>query len=105
MAVSRKNEATPSNLTESASEAGKAAAQAATPKADSIDTDRKPQAGKVVTLRIDPVELENLKRTFGSYGVPLATGIKLAAHHVMNELKAKRLDLTKAGLQPGERSR
>jgi hypothetical protein len=105
MAVSRKNEATPSNLTESASEAGKAAARAATPKADNIDIDRKPQAGKVVTLRIDPVELENLRRTFGSFGVPLAGGIKMASHYVMKELKAGRLDMSKAGLQPGERSR
>ena len=101
MAVSKKT----GNTERSAQEAGEAAAKAATPKAEPIDSNRKPQAGKVVTLRIDPVELENLRRTFGSYGVPLAGGIKLAAHYVMGELKAGRLDMSKAGLQPGERGR
>jgi len=98
--VSRKG-----NEEQSAMEAGQKAAASATPKIDSLDTDRKPQAGKVVTLRIDPVELENLRRTFGSFGVPLAGGIKMAAHYVMNELKARRLDMSKAGLQMGERAR
>ena len=98
--VSRKG-----NMEQSAGEAAKAAAKAATPKTDTLDTDRKPQAGQVVTLRIDPVELDELRRTFGSYGVPLATGIKSAARYVMKELKAKRLDISKAGLFPGERSR
>jgi hypothetical protein len=102
--VSRKSN-TEGNLTQSAREAGRAAANAATPRGEPLDTERKPQAGKVVTLRIDPVELENLRRTFGSYGVPLAGGMKLSAHYVMNELKAGRLDMSKAGLQPGERSR
>jgi hypothetical protein len=96
---------TQGNALDSAEAAGMAAAQAATPKSEPLDTERKPQAGKVVTLRIDPVELENLRRTFGSYGVTLAGGIKLAAHYVMRELKAGRLDLSKAGLQPGERGR
>ena len=100
--VSKKTE--PGNTLESARAAGMAAASAATPK-ENLDTERKPQAGKIVTLRIDPIELENLRRTFGSYGVTLAGGIKLASHFVMNELKAGRLDMSKAGLQPGERSR
>lgn len=98
--VSRKG-----NAENSAREAGQKAAAAATPKTDALDTGRKPQAGQVVTLRIDPVELDDLRRTFGSYGVPLATGIKSAARYVMKELKAKRLDISKAGLFPGERSR
>ena len=98
--VSRKG-----NAEQSAREAGERAAASATPKADTLDNGRKPQAGKVVTLRIDPVELETLRRTFGSFGVPLAGGIKMAAHYVMNELKARRLDMSKAGLQPGERAR
>jgi len=93
------------NALESARAAGKAAAGAATPRTEQTDTERKPQAGKIVTLRIDPIELDTLRRTFGSYGVTLAGGIKLAAHFVMNELKAGRLDMTKAGLQPGERGR
>jgi hypothetical protein len=101
--VSRKTET--GNTEQSAREAGLKAAAAATPRAEPIDTGRKPQAGKVVTLRVDPVELESLRRTFGSYGVPLAGGMKLAAHYVMNELKAGRLDMSKAGLQPGERGR
>ena len=102
--VSKKTKNEPGNALESARAAGRAAASAATPRAEH-DTDRKPQAGKIVTLRIDPIELENLRRCFGSYGVTLAGGIKLAAHFVMNELKAGRLDMSKAGLQPGERSR
>jgi hypothetical protein len=93
------------NAVQSARTAALAARTAATPRAEPVDTERKPQAGKVVTLRIDPVELENLRRTFGSYGVPLAGGVKMAAHYVMNELKAGRLDMSKAGLQPGERGR
>jgi len=100
--VSKKTEK--GNTLESARAAGRAAANAATPR-ENTDTERKPQAGKIVTLRIDPIELENLRRTFGSYGVTLAGGIKMAAHFIMNELKAGRLDMSKAGLQPGERSR
>ena len=98
--VSRKG-----NAEQSAMEAAQKAAAAATPKADSLNADRKPQAGKIVTIRIDPVELESLRRTFGSFGVPLAGGMKMAAHYVMTELKARRLDMSKAGLQPGERAR
>ena len=98
--VSRKG-----NTEQSAQEAAQKAAASATPKTDNLDADRKPQAGKVVTIRIDPVELEALRRTFGSFGVPLAGGIKMAAHYVMKELKAGRLDMSKAGLQPGERNR
>jgi hypothetical protein len=105
MMVSRKAKTEPGNLERSAREAAKAAANAATPLTKPMDTDRKPQAGKIVTIRIDPIELENLRRTFGSYGVPLAGGMKMAAHFVMNELKAGRLDMSKAGLQPGERGR
>jgi hypothetical protein len=101
--VSRKTEA--GNVERSAREAAKKAAAVATPRTEPIDSERKAQAGKIVTLRIDPVELENLRRTFGSYGVSLAGGVKMAAHYVMNELKAGRLDMTKAGLQPGERKR
>ena len=93
------------NTEQSAREAAQAAAASATPKVDSLDNGRKPQAGKVVTLRIDPVELENLRRTFGSFGVTLAGGIKMSAYYVMKELKAGRLDMSKAGLQPGERNR
>lgn len=88
-----------------AREAEQKAAASATPRAAPVDTERKPQAGKIVTLRIDPVELENLRRAFGGYGVTLAGGVKMAAHYVMNELKAGRLDMSKAGLQPGERGR
>jgi hypothetical protein len=101
--VSRKAEI--GNAEQSAREAAKKAAGSATPRGEPLDAERKPQAGKIVTLRIDPVELENLRRTFGSYGVPLAGGVKMSAHYVMNELKAGRLDMSKAGLQPGERSR
>jgi hypothetical protein len=93
------------NALESAREAARAAAHAATPREEAPAVERKPQAGKVVTLRIDPIELEELRRTFGSYGVTLAGGMKVSAHYVMRELKAGRLDLSKAGLQPGERGR
>jgi hypothetical protein len=102
--VSRKSK-TEGNAEQSAREAAQKAAATATPRAEPVDTGRKPQAGKIVTLRIDPVELEALRRTFGSYGVTLAGGVKLSAHYVMNELKAGRLDMSKAGLQPGERGR
>jgi hypothetical protein len=102
--VSRKSK-NEGNTEQSAREAAQKAAASATPRTEPMDTGRKPQAGKIVTLRIDPVELENLRRTFGSFGVPLAGGVKLAAHYVMNELKAGRLDMSKAGLLPGERGR
>jgi hypothetical protein len=102
--VSRKSK-TEGNTEQSAREAALKAAASATPRSTPMDAERKPQAGKIVTLRIDPVELENLRKTFGSYGVTLAGGVKMAAHYVMNELKARRLDMSKAGLQPGERSR
>jgi hypothetical protein len=102
--VSRKS-TNEGNTEQSAREAAQKAAASATPRASPVDSERKPQAGKIVTLRIDPIELENIRRTFGSYGVTLAGGIKLAAHYVMNELKAGRLDMSKAGLQPGERGR
>jgi len=98
--VSRKG-----NAEESAREAAGKAAASATPKVDSLDTERRPQAGKAVTIKIDPVELENLRRTFGSFGVTLSGGLKLSAHYVANELKARRLDMSKAGLMPGERAR
>jgi hypothetical protein len=102
--VSRKtNPEEPGNALESAREAARAAGQFSTPREEPAEIGRKPQAGKVVTVRIDPVELEDLRRTFGRYGATLAGGIKLSAHYVMRELKAGRLDLSKAGLQPGDR--
>jgi hypothetical protein len=103
MAVSKKKET--GNTEQSAMDAGRAAASAATPKGEPLNTDRKPQAGKSISVRIDPIEVEYLRRTFGSYGVTLAGGIKIAVHYVARELEAGRLDLSKGGLHTGERGR
>lgn len=98
--VSRKKE---TGATErSAREAGRAAAAAATPKAQTLQEGRKPQAGTMLSIRIDPTDKALLKDTFDKCGVPLAGGIKLAALYVNQEIRAGRMTLTKAGLFPGK---
>jgi hypothetical protein len=96
--VSRKKE--PGNLEQSAREAAKAAASAATPKA-ALKEGRKPQKGVLINVRIDPVEKAMLEETFNQCGETLSGGIKRASYYVMQELKAGRLVMTKAGLFPG----
>jgi len=66
---------------------------------------RKPQAGKIVTVRIDPIELATLRQTFENFGVPFSTALKLSAHYVVSELKAGRLDMSKAGLFIGGKAK
>jgi hypothetical protein len=63
-------------------------------------TGRKPQAGTLLTLRIDPIDKAMLQETFESCGVKLASGMKLSALYVLQEIKAGRLVMTKAGLFP-----
>ncbi|MCL2831567.1 MAG: hypothetical protein FWD78_00215 [Treponema sp.] len=98
MAVSKKKE--PGNTEQSAQAAARAAASAATPRA-TLTPGRKPQKGVLLNFRIDPIEKTMLEETFNQCGVTLSGGIKLAAYHAMQEIKAGRLVMTKAGLLPG----
>jgi hypothetical protein len=91
------------NIERSAREAGRAAASAATPKAETLKAGRKPQKGELLSIRIDPMDKEMLRDTFNQCGVTLAGGIKLSSLFVLQELKAGRLTMTKAGLFPGNR--
>jgi len=98
--VSRKRD---SGATErSARAAGQAAAAAATPKAQALIEGRKPQAGTLLSIRIDPTDKAMLQAAFEQCGVKLAGGIKLSALYVLQELKAGRLVMSKAGLFPGK---
>jgi len=96
MAVSKKS----GNTEQSAQAAARAAASAATPKA-TLTAGRKPQKGVLINVRIDPVEKSMLEETFNQCGETLSGGIKRASYYVMQELKAGRLVMTKAGLFPG----
>ena len=79
----------------------KGASTIATPKRQSTKmTDRKPQAGTLISVRIDPVDKERLRETFESNGATLAGGIKLSALYVLQEIESGRLRITKAGLFP-----
>jgi hypothetical protein len=53
------------------------AAAIAAPKTTAKKTDRKPQAGTLVSVRIDPVDKERLRETFETNGATLAGRIKL----------------------------
>lgn len=99
--VSRKKgeEKTPGAAESSAREAGQAAAAAASPKSKEV---RHAQAGTLLSIRIDPTDKEMLRETFDQCGVKLAGGIKLSALYVLQEIKAGRLIMTKAGLFPGK---
>jgi hypothetical protein len=61
---------------------------------------RKPQAGELVSVRIDPVDKERLRETFHKNGVTLAGGIKLCSLYVLQEIESGQLCITKAGLFP-----
>jgi hypothetical protein len=96
MAVSKKS----GNTEQSAQAAARAALSAATPRAV-LTTGRKPQKGVLINVRIDPVEKSMLEETFNQCGETLSGGIKRASYYVMQEIKAGRLTMTKAGLFPG----
>ena len=96
MAVSKKS----GNTEQSAKEAARAASGAATPRA-ALAAGRKPQKGVLINVRIDPVEKAMLEETFNQCGETLSGGIKRASYYVMQEIKAGRLEMTKAGLFPG----
>jgi hypothetical protein len=86
-------------IEETADTAIKGASQVATPKRTAAKTTgRKPQAGKLVSVRIDPVELEKMRETFNENGVSLAGGIKLCAMYGLQEIESGRLRVTKSGL-------
>ena len=79
----------------------KEASTIATPKRQPAKkAGRKPQAGSLVSVRIDPVDKERLRETFEANGVTLAGGIKLASLYVLQEIESGRLRITKAGLFP-----
>jgi hypothetical protein len=79
----------------------KEASAIAAPKRQTAEkTDRKPQAGSLVSVRIDPVDKERLRKTFETNGATLAGGIKLSALYVLQEIESGRLRITKAGLFP-----
>ena len=96
MAVSKKS----GNTEQSAQAAARAASSAATPRAV-LTAGRKPQRGVLINIRIDPVEKSMLEETFNQCGETLSGGIKRASYYVMQEIKAGRLVMTKAGLFPG----
>ena len=98
MAVSKKKG--PGNTEQSAQEAARAASSAATPR-PVLAAGRKPQKGVLINVRIDPVEKSMLEETFNQCGETLSGGIKRASYYVMQEIKAGRLQMTKAGLFPG----
>ena len=98
MAVSKKSGQ--GNTEQSAREAARAASSAATPRA-TLAAGRKPQKGVLINVRIDPVEKSMLEETFNQCGETLSGGIKRASYYVMQEIKAGRLLMTKAGLFPG----
>lgn len=98
MAVSKKSGQ--GNTERSAQEAARAASSAATPRAK-LTAGRKPQKGVLINVRIDPVEKAMLEETFNQCGETLSGGIKRASYFVMQEIKAGRLVMTKAGLFPG----
>jgi hypothetical protein len=56
----------------------------------------------LLSIRIDPTDKALLKDTFDKCGVSLAGGIKIAALYVNQEIRAGRMNLTKAGLFPGK---
>jgi len=88
-------------IEQTADAAIKDAATIATPKRQPANTKgRKPQAGTLVSVRIDPVDKERLRETFETNGATLAGGIKLSALYVLQEIESGRLRITKAGLFP-----
>jgi hypothetical protein len=87
-------------ISDKADEAIKGAATVATPKKQADKKGRVPQAGKLISLRIDPVELDKMKEVFNENGVTLAGGVKLCALHAFQEIEAGKLRITKAGIMP-----
>ena len=88
-------------IEQTADAAIRGASQIATPKKTAANkTGRKPQAGKLVSVRIDPVDLERMKELFNENGVTLAGGIKLCTLHTLQEIESGRLRIKKAGIMP-----
>ena len=88
-------------INETAEAAIKGASSIATPKKQAAKkTDRKPQAGKLVSVRIDPVDIDRMKGVFNENGVTLAGGIKLLTMYGLQEIESGRLRITKTGLFP-----
>jgi len=86
---------------ETADAAIKGASTIATPKGQTADKKgRKPQPGKLVSVRIDPVDLEKMREVFNENGVTLAGGIKLCTLHTLQEIETGRLRISKAGIMP-----
>jgi len=86
-------------INETADAAIKGASTIATPKRQAENKKgRKPQAGKLVSVRIDPVDLERMKEVFNENGVTLAGGIKTLSMYGLQEIEAGRLRITKAGI-------
>jgi hypothetical protein len=87
-------------IEETADAAIKEASTIATPKKQADKKGRKPQAGKLVSVRIDPVDLERMREIFNENGVTLAGGIKLCTLHTLQDIEAGRIRITKAGIIP-----
>jgi hypothetical protein len=62
---------------------------------------RKPEPGVMVSMRIDPNDKAELQQIFDAAGVPMSSGLRLAALHVLRELKTGKLNISKSGLYPG----
>lgn len=91
------------NAGELAEKAMKGAAAAATPAPVRGKPGRKPEPGVMVSMRIDPNDKADLQQIFDAAGVPMSAGLRLAALHVLKEIRAGKLSISKSGLYPGGR--
>ena len=74
----------------------KAAAAIATPADDELDLNA--AANKMVSIRLNEHEHRKMKALFARAGIPLATGVKLAALYVSELAEDGALKLTSAGI-------
>jgi len=79
-----------------AASAMKAAAAVATP--DDNEPDINAAANKMVCIRFNDYEHRKMKALFSKKGIPLATGVKLAALYVTELVEGGALSISKAGI-------
>lgn len=79
-----------------AASAIQAAAAVATP--DDDEPDISAAANKMICIRLNDYEHRKMKALFSKKGIPLATGVKLAALYVSELVEAGALSISKAGI-------
>jgi len=79
-----------------AASAIKAAAAVATPNVDEPDINA--AANKMICIRLNDYEHRKMKALFSKKGIPLASGVKLAALYVSELVEAGALSISKAGI-------